>query len=290
MKRFLVILTFLCSILAAERLFHFLTDGFYEHRIVTDLPNRKMWEVDIPPPEGALTQPYRYLSCGGQSFVFESADHQFVIKFFKHHRWRKSLFRHRNQNIAKEEESRELTLMSPIYALKYFQNESRVEYVHLNRKNDHLPTLTCIDRMGRKHHLNLNELQFLIQRKGCTLQERLEERMQHQDFTQAKEDIRKSLDLLASCHHKGIKNRDPYMTRNFGFIGSEPIVIDSGVFCEYQENNPNPMTQKDLQESVSKLLLWTNKHCPPLSDEIARWIDEYYARFSIRRNCSANLS
>ena len=277
MRRFLIVLILLGSPFAGERLCHFLTDGFYESRIVTDLPNQEIWETHIPPPEGALTQTYHYLSCGGQCFVFESDDHQFVLKFFKHHRWKNNLLNRLRRDMVHQKKVQELTLMSVIYAIKYFHDESLVDYVHLNREGTHLPTITCVDRIRRKHHFDLNKYQFIIQRKGCTLLDRLIERKNYKDLEGAKQDIRKSLDLLASCHHKGIKNQDPYMTRNFGFVENTPIVIDSGAFCEYQEQNTAPLPARILERGVGNLLKWTDQYWPPLSKEIEEWTTAYYS-------------
>ena len=276
LKRYLIILGLLLALIyPIDRLCHFLTDGFYEHRIVTNLPNRDDWEVNVLPPKEALSQNYHYLGCGGQSFVFESEDHQFVLKFFKHHRWKKDRYLFRLQNMEERVECREQTLMSAVYALQFCQNESRVEYAHLNRGTSDLPVVTFIDRVRRKHRLDLNQYQFIIQRKGITLQERLVSRKARGDLEGAKEDVRSSLELLAYCHHKGIKNKDPYMPRNFGFVDDKPVVIDSGALCPYPENRPQKIPEKDLRKAVARLLQWTDKNYPPLSHEIHEWIKLY---------------
>src|SRR3954462_2689164 len=41
------------------------------------------WKTEAPYPESVLDQPFFYLDKGAQSFVFESADQQSVIKFYK---------------------------------------------------------------------------------------------------------------------------------------------------------------------------------------------------------------
>lgn len=268
MKKAIGIFLFLSLLFPIERVCHFLTDGFYEQRIITDLPNREEWEVPIPPPERALNQPYYYLGCGGQSFVFESEDRQFVLKFFKHHRWRKDRFFFRSQHMGERLECREKTLMSAVYAAKYFQEESRIKYVHLNRGGNHLPKITFIDRMKRKHHLNLNEYQFVIQEKGVILKERLLKRRKKGDFEGAKEDVSRCIELLKKCYAKGIKNNDPYMTRNFGFVGDDPVVIDSGALCEYQEEGGEPLSQEELRKSVRHLVKWAEEHYPSLAQYI----------------------
>ena len=275
MKKIWLVLGCIGLLILSERSFHAVTDGFYESRIITDIPNRAEWEIKIAPPQEALTQTYHYLGCGSQSFVFASADDKYVLKFFKHHRWKKNHLKTWFRDMKNVNIYRDHTLRSAIYALEYLPSESLVEYVHLNRGNDQLPTVTCVDRLGRKHYFDLNKYQFVIQRKGCTLKERLVERKAHGDLEGARQDIRQILDLFSLCHHKGIINHDPHMTRNFGFVGDTPIVIDSGAFWEYRGETSEPLSEKEVHKGTHQLLKWTKENFPALTQEIEDWKTSY---------------
>lgn len=265
-KRWLIAFTLLCvSIIAGERLCHFLTDGFYEYRITSSFPPQEEWISSQSPPEGALTQPYHYLGCGAQSFVFSSEDNQFVLKFFKHHRWRK----------AEKACYRHHTLMSALYALKYLHDESLVEYVHLNCDTVDLPTVKCRDRLNKVHSFDLNKYQFIIQRKGVTLKERLLLKKAENNLEGAKKDLHQALNLLTHCHHKGTTNHDPNMPRNFGFVGDLPIVIDSGAFWNYQGETQQKLSYEELHKGTFQLIQWTKKEFPALTQEVEAWIEHY---------------
>ncbi|MBP9840805.1 MAG: hypothetical protein KBC64_00075 [Simkaniaceae bacterium] len=276
MKKWITVLGVISALVVGERVYHFATDGFYESRIVANLPNREEWESPITPPEGALLQPYYYLGCGGQSFVFTSEDGKFVLKFFKHHRWKKTLWNILHGRSEEERVySRDHSLRSAIYALKYLPSESRVEYVHLNTGDHQLPTVTCIDRLTRVHHFDLNKYQFLLQRKGCTLKEQLLKRKKKGDLEGAKQDIKNTLNLYIACHQKGIENHDPKVLRNFGFFKDTPIVIDSGALWEYLGENPAPIPIEKMKKETQSLIKWAKIHYPPLTQTIEEWINDY---------------
>ena len=83
----------LLTFFGLERLCHMATDGFALARITHPLQANG----EFPPPilsseetmtlKKILSQPFHYLSCGGQTYVFTSDDGHYVIKFLKfHHR------------------------------------------------------------------------------------------------------------------------------------------------------------------------------------------------------------
>jgi len=93
MKKLLYLFLILGALVGIERLSHTLTDGFGPTNITSNLPYHSKWDVtieqeDIEEAEQALFQPYHYLESGSQSFVFISEDGEYILKFFKHKRWR----------------------------------------------------------------------------------------------------------------------------------------------------------------------------------------------------------
>ena len=87
MKKYIVIaLIVFLPILSVFR-----TDGFIIDKIYSRFPWEKSWEVankqDIETIQQILDQPYFYLDCGRQCFVFKSKDDKWVIKFINHERF-----------------------------------------------------------------------------------------------------------------------------------------------------------------------------------------------------------
>ncbi|MCB1084591.1 MAG: hypothetical protein KDK60_00655, partial [Chlamydiia bacterium] len=92
-RKGLLILTLCALFIGIERLSHTLNGGFSPAAITSSLQPRPEWNItheasDIAETLQALKQPYHYLGKGSQSFVFLSEDKKYVIKFFKHQRWR----------------------------------------------------------------------------------------------------------------------------------------------------------------------------------------------------------
>src|SRR5437868_3279127 len=80
------ILLSLLLLYGVERFCHKQTDGFSIYNISSNLSFREEWEIPQETTEAKiiLAQPFYYLGKGAQSYVFESEDGNFVLKFFRH--------------------------------------------------------------------------------------------------------------------------------------------------------------------------------------------------------------
>ena len=83
MKRLVKIFLFAILFFGVERLCHKATDGFAIVNIYAPPgDNSKRHRAEMPDPK-LLTQTYRYLNCGSQSYIFVSEDGKTILKFFK---------------------------------------------------------------------------------------------------------------------------------------------------------------------------------------------------------------
>src|SRR5438105_4469405 len=83
---FFIILSFSCYKL--ERWCHAKTEGFRVSNLFLKEPiTGKDREIELPEnlQKEAFQQPYFFLASGGESYVFESQDKKWVLKFFKNH-------------------------------------------------------------------------------------------------------------------------------------------------------------------------------------------------------------
>ena len=196
------------------------TGSFTVARISSNLTFHPEWEVegaDDNQVKEILSQPYHFLGKGAQSFVFASEDGKWVIKFFRHHHLKK------NSKLAKDFGSYKL-------AYEKLQSETGLLYLHLNKTNSLKQTLDLVDKIGIHHPINLDQYEFLVQKRATLVYPALEEWINEGKLEEAKQALTALVHLLAARSNKGIYDKDPDLNTNFGFIGTTPIQFDIGRF------------------------------------------------------------
>src|SRR5262249_48287880 len=141
----------------------------------------------------ALNQPYTYYGCGGQSFVFFSADENYVLKFFKQSRYRPS------QDRLEREYGSYKT------AFETLPPETGLIYVHFNPTHQLLPTLTI-----QGHHIPLDTTDFVLQRKATLLYDALD----RSPPDEAKSILTTVVNLITTCNAKNCYDKDPKLSDN----------------------------------------------------------------------------
>jgi hypothetical protein len=239
------ILIFLGSFIAVERLCHVHTRGF-------SLPNIYSYEPDSSHSEPIsfdaeiLSQPFTLFASGLECYAFLSEDQKFVLKVFKFHHVREArlfyklfpfsyfakLLREKEDRIAHSFESNKL-------AYQELKEETGLVCIHLEKTERCYPQVTLIDSCGIRHQVNLDEVHFILQKKADLLVPALKK----QNEDQARRSISSLLNLILTRCQKGIGDRDPTLYNNYGFIGDEAVIIDTGSFS-YQPLLKNPKTSK----------------------------------------------
>jgi hypothetical protein len=187
-------------------------------------------------PAAILSQPFYYLARGGQCFAFISEDGKVVIKFLHHHIYKpysflfkipmplslKRLVQKRlNKQLSKVKKER------ASYKLAYeeLQEESGLLCVHWGDPTPGGSKIVLVDKLGIKHCLDLNGVEFVVQKRieplSCVL-----DRLSNEE--ELKLAIRGVVDLVVRCAQKGIFDEDPGLHRNIGFEGKTPLLIDMG--------------------------------------------------------------
>lgn len=215
------------------------SSGFSLSKIALDLPQ----EISIEPPLPLLSEPYTYLSHGRQSFVFESADHQTVIKFFNQTyfkpKWYRIFF---FSEKAKEKYQKKIALRQKFYhtsyplAMKEMPFETGILYVHLGPSQTKLPKLSLIDPSGRKLIVDLNQTAFVLQKKANSYLEYMQEVLQKEGASGLKREIDRWLLLSQQRIERGILDNDHDIWNNVGILEGSIFFIDPGKF--YREKIP----------------------------------------------------
>lgn len=231
--------------------------------IAAHLPHHPEWECrSLSGDEeqqilAALSQPYRYLGSGGQCYAFLSEDDQYVIKFFKQKAFAPLNWMHyfprwlKHKQIMKMEIKRNRVFEAFRLSFDLLPEETGMLYVHLNPTTHLNKLLKVCDATGKSHLLNLDGLEFALQKKAELAFVKIDSLMQKKDVGGAKEAIHKLLQINMTLDRKGIFNRDPNFGSNCGFIGTNPILIDVGRVIHNEEIKEPEKSKKQLLKAIA---------------------------------------
>lgn len=231
------------------------------------LTHEEMGEVNL-----AIDQPYTYFGCGGQSFVFFSNDGKYVLKFFKQRHFNLPTHLNAIPFIGKYREKkygkrlRKLQLDYGSYKIgfeKLFQ-ETGLIYIHLN-KTDHLKKVVRVkDASGTEHAIDLDQTDFILQRRADLVLHRIDSQMRERDIKGAKETIAQVVDLIVTRCKKGYADRDPNIATNCGILGNRAIKIDVGRFVPNAAMEKPLYFKPELYRITRPFRTWLKHHHPEL--------------------------
>lgn len=276
--KFVKILIFILLAIALQRFCHNQTDGFAMRKIMSDLSYNPQWVVEEPSNvqeiKEALSQPYRYLSKGAQSYVFASDDGKYVLKFFRHDHMRKEPWHYllTKENRSERQRAAEDKLFKDFasYKLAYneLKNETGLVYVHLN-KTDHLSIdIPLYDKIGVQHHIALDRMEFILQKRAQLIFPALQEWIQANDIKAAKGALTELVNLLKERFTKEIYDKDPDLNTNFGFLGQHPVQIDVGRFKKDPFYSNRQVYQREIARITDNLKQWLDLNSPELSEHL----------------------
>lgn len=259
------------------RLYFDATAGFTEGNIISEYKPDPRWETHSLSSEEenlietAITQPYTYLGKGCQSYVFLSEDKQFVLKFFKYQRFRTQAwmdyfsFIPKMDQIRKKKMEKKQKKLDGVYSswkigFDHLIPETGLVYVHLN-KTDHLhKKLTIYDKMGWKHELDADKMEFLIQKRAdmlCSTLDKLPEE-------QAKQLLTDLIQMIASEYSRGFADNDHALMQNTGVSEGKPVHIDVGQFVIDESMKDPSHSRQEIFNKTFKFRIWLEKAHPEL--------------------------
>lgn len=278
-KWFLYSTVILLLLFGSARLYYRLTDDFRQSNITEEYAYRPEWDVAPLSSEASsrlqtiLKQPFFYIGKGAQSYVFGSENGEYVIKFFKFKHLRPTPFLHllpswspsepyRLRQAARKKRKFESVFSGYHLAYSVHRNESGLIFIHLNRTRGEFPIVTVYDKIGRSHQIPLDDVAFIVQRKGETLRTVLQKLLNENSIDIAKLKLNQIFNLYASEYRKGIYDHDHGVMQNAGFIGDEPIHLDVGKFKKEEKMLSKPYYSDDLGLVGAKIGYWLSKNQP----------------------------
>jgi hypothetical protein len=213
------------GIWGSYQLFQNKSVGFGAYRITSDFVYHSEWAIeepqDLTPLKTLLNQKFTFLGVGSQSYAFESADGKYVVKFFimKHKiprisdLWHSENVDHRRQNLFSIFKAHKL-------AYTELKEDTGLLYIHLNKTNHLNTVLQVVDRFGRRHSIDLDKTEFIVQEKAELIFTHLKKLLEQKDKSEAQKCIQATLDLVKRRMDKGISDHDKAVKHNYGFIGA----------------------------------------------------------------------
>lgn len=268
-----------------------LTDGFSLRQMTSSLSGNSQFDIAPLSEEqkahlqSLFQQPFRYAGKGCQFYAFESADGKYVVKFFKHKHlrpflWLRSLplskrLKQKAEGVITKRFSRINTLFSSCkLAYEVLPQETGLLFIHLNRTPALDTKVTLIDKIGIKHAIELDEYEFVLQKKGTLMKQAFA----HVDEREAKAKIQQLIDLVVARCEKGVADQDKAFAQNVAFCeeGGRPIFIDIGQFCSDPQITTPEKEQIEIERRLKSLRLWMTEHYP----HHVGYIDEYLGLIS----------
>lgn len=188
--------------------------------------------------QNIFSQKFYYLGSGSQSYAFMSEDQQYVIKFFKMKGltpkywlnyiplpW---LEKYRFQKIQMRERKRKEFFDSCEALYHGFKEETGLVFIHLRKTAYPHDVSHFIDKMGKSHHISLNDVPFVVQRKASMIYDYANELIDQGKEESALDSLVSVLELVKRRCRKGYFDRDSGVSNNYGFIEGRPVEIDLG--------------------------------------------------------------
>lgn len=246
MKRvFLALLIFF----GVERFCHFQTDGFILSKMLLE---------NIPPPSGP-SETLTFIGAGKQFYAFETADHQYVVKFMKFSRrrplpwleklpvlksWTAPYLAQRAKRLSNLENSSSL-------ALQHLASEAALAPYPLPKN------LILIDKLGIAHQIDRSQTKFIVQKKAVPFTLYFE-----QNPSQAQALISSYMKTISSQCKKGICNLDPIIDRNYGVVDHQMILMDIGLLLAHPKLNHKAGVQREIFVELLPLREWLQNNHP----------------------------
>lgn len=292
-KRCVIVGLFVLAIFGAFRLYYHLTDDFRISNITYELPFEAPWKVPLISDTEylqiaqILDQKFTYLGKGAQSYAFGSDDQQYVLKFFKFKHLKPSLLvellppippfkYYKQQGIDRKQ--RKLIGVFNGYDLAFRENRKNAEliYLHLLPTNYLKLEARLVDKMGFERLIQLDDVVFLIQRKGETLRVRLNKLLQEDRLAEVEKAIDSIVAMYVSEYQKGIYDHDHGVLQNSGFIGDRPFHLDVGKLNKDERMRDVAFYKKDLEHVLWKIDFWIKNHHPRHYQRLTKFLAGEY--------------
>lgn len=290
MKKVLVSFIVLLALYGLGRVYYRVTDGFLIQNILFEhAPNPKynveISEKDLENVRQILSVPFYYLGKGCQSYVFEDASKTHVIKFIKYQRYRPYTtldyfdFIPWVKSYTDKRRSHKLEKIDNLYtswktALTLVPTETGVIFVHLNKTPLFDKKLVVYDKIGIKHEIDLNTVEFLVQKRAQQIAPYLTNLIEQNKIQEAELFLRGMLDRTMDEFSRGISDNDYALLQNTGVLDDSAVHIDVGQIIYNPIVKTPEVYKKELFNKTYKFRVWLREQSVSLADSFDKMLVE----------------
>lgn len=256
--------------------------GFSVDKIMSRLPYNQNWEIDsiTEKQREVLTQEvfpqkYYYLAAGNQCYAFISEDRKYILKFFKMQSlfpkgWLNSFPLSLFQKFGFKNEASNQLFSERIFAsykdaYQFLREETGMLYIHLNKSREFKSTVTLIDNKGKKYHVDLDTVEFVVQKRAQKIFEHLSELVAEEKYEELRTSIRSFLQLIAARCEKGFVDQNLSIRNNFGFAGNTAIQFDCATLTRDSSMKYPLNFRHEVMQVAERLDLWAQENCPEMT-------------------------
>lgn len=274
------------------------TDNFSLSMIEGPLPLEKS-EGGVPSIDRVLMQPYRYLGKGRQSFVFESEDGKWVLKFFNQKYFRTPWYaefdwpffsQQRMREVSKRSQRREFYLNSYSIAARELKEETGIVYLHLAPEKFDLPKVQITDKAGRKFEIDLNKISFVLQKKGVPLYSAFDAAFAQGGEMGLYRFLDLFLDSVALRIAKKIGDADHDVEHNWAVSEGKVFHLDPGRFYIDENLLEPPNLKHEWWRATHCLIKWLALHYPGADLYLKRKIEANICETTTRLNSTRSAA
>lgn len=290
MKKIVTIFAIALALYGLGRVYYRVTDGFLLQNIEYTKEPNPLYTVEISPEKmdsikKILDAPFYYLGKGCQSYVFEDKTQTYVIKFLKYQRYRPTNFLYNFDFIpwvdsyCKARTEKKLNKVDSVYrswktALVLAPEETGVLFIHLNKEPLFEHRLIVYDKLGLQHAIDLNAVEFLVQKKAQMLVPYLENLISGNQIKKAELFLQGMLDRIVSGFSRGISDNDYALLQNTGVSRDQAVYIDVGQIIYNPAVADPAVYRKELFNKTYKFSVWLKEQSPQLAESFEKMLVE----------------
>jgi len=219
--------------------------------------------------ENIFPQRFYFLRSGRQYYTFISEDRQFILKFFKIHAHQRAgifnvLSRIFYQMLGFRQEMKDQLISAKVlsnykYVYELLREETAIVYLHLDKTYEFPASVTLIDEKGKEHILDLNAIEFIVQRRAQKFYEHLNQLVKKGRYDDLTASIRSLFQLIATRCEKGFIDQNLDL-RSFGFIDNKAVRFDCATLS-YDPSIKYPLNfRNEVMEAAEKLQEWAQNN------------------------------
>ncbi|CCB91848.1 putative uncharacterized protein [Waddlia chondrophila 2032/99] len=285
LRIFLFVFAVSVALYGGGRLWFHFTDGFRIAHITSNFKPDPRWEIrklnleEEKEVAAALSQSYIYLGKGCQSYAFESEDGHYVLKFLKYKRYRPQFYfylftflpefqKYLDRKIEEKKKLLDVLFTSWSICFDQLPQESAMVYLHLNKSNHLNKRIVIQDKIGREHQLEMDDMEFMIQRKGEMLCPTIDRMMAEGRVEEAKKMLSGLFQIILNEYRKGLADMDHALMQNTAVADQKAFQLDVGQFvADPIVSNPD-FYHQEIFNKYDKFRKWLGKNHPSLAEHV----------------------